>query len=148
MEQYFYFDENIAESSTQALFTSKGKEVKEAPTNQIHANSKKYNNNDMLVNKIMKQFIVIKYRIRKDKGSLVQKWTFIYEFGEKYSPNKSQIAAQKKFESKYYSLNENILKEVEIMTKHGNLSITAQRNILKEDFSNLYFHSSDLNNAI
>ncbi|CAG8825525.1 2001_t:CDS:1, partial [Gigaspora margarita] len=54
MEQYFHFDENIAESSTQALFTSKGKEVEEVPTNQIHADSKEYNNDDMLVNKIMK----------------------------------------------------------------------------------------------
>ncbi|CAG8780586.1 3423_t:CDS:1, partial [Gigaspora rosea] len=50
MERYFHFEKNIAESFAQALFTSKGKEVEEAPTDQIHANSKEDNNDDMLVN--------------------------------------------------------------------------------------------------
>ncbi|CAG8835467.1 42956_t:CDS:2, partial [Gigaspora margarita] len=42
--------ENIAKSFAQALSTSKGKEVEEAPTDQIYADSEEYNNDDMLVN--------------------------------------------------------------------------------------------------
>ncbi|CAG8787552.1 25860_t:CDS:2, partial [Gigaspora margarita] len=42
--------ENIAKSFAQASSTSKGKEVEEAPTDQIHADSEEYNNDNMLVN--------------------------------------------------------------------------------------------------
>ncbi|CAG8556788.1 25124_t:CDS:1, partial [Racocetra persica] len=52
------------------------------------------------------------------------------------------------FGIKYRSLSKDALKEVEIMTRYGNLSITSQRNILKERFPNLQFHDSDLTNSI
>ncbi|CAG8720908.1 3180_t:CDS:1, partial [Gigaspora rosea] len=50
MEQHFHFEKNIAESFTQALSTSKGKEVEKAPTDQIYTDSEEDNNDDMLVN--------------------------------------------------------------------------------------------------
>ncbi|CAG8521355.1 13121_t:CDS:2 [Cetraspora pellucida] len=116
------------------------------------------------------------------------------DFGEKYRPNKNQVAAHKgkqkntktkkvncpwhvnlsyreaetsisittfvnkhnhnihietqEFGVKYHTLTEDVLKEVEIMMKHRNLTITLQHNLLKEHFPDLHFLDSDLANSI
>ncbi|CAG8525572.1 31882_t:CDS:2, partial [Racocetra persica] len=135
-------------------------------------------------------FIVIKYRVDKNKAGVVHKRTFTCEFGGKYKPNKNQQEKQRitktkkvncpwyinlsygkagtlisittfvnehnhninfdtqEFGNKYRTLTEDALREVEIMTKYGCLSITTQRNLLRGHFSDLHFHDSDLNNAI
>lgn len=49
-----------------------------------------------------------------------------------------------KFRIKYRSLTEEALKEVEIMTKHANLSITTQRSLLKARLPDLNFQDSDI----
>ncbi|CAG8835039.1 30113_t:CDS:1, partial [Racocetra persica] len=117
IEQYICFDENIT--------ASKDNENEEVLTDQININFEECDNsmqvnvsNEIVVasEDIPKDtafdswteievffeeygrqngFIVIKYCIRKDKGGLIHKQTFICEFGEKYSPNKSKTAAQK-----------------------------------------------------
>ncbi|CAG8580532.1 17513_t:CDS:2 [Dentiscutata erythropus] len=48
MEQYFCFDEKIAEYSTQVSSTNKGKEGKEAPAEQIYVDSEEYKDDNML----------------------------------------------------------------------------------------------------
>lgn len=52
------------------------------------------------------------------------------------------------FSSKYRELSKEMMDEVELMTKHGNLSITVQRNLLKGRFPNMNYTDSDLSNAI
>ncbi|CAG8794312.1 8407_t:CDS:2 [Cetraspora pellucida] len=53
-----------------------------------------------------------------------------------------------KFGLKYRSLNEEALKEIEIMSKHRNLSITSQKKLLKVHFLDLNIQDNDLANAI
>ncbi|CAG8627887.1 13833_t:CDS:2 [Cetraspora pellucida] len=68
--------------------------------------------------------------------------TIINKHNHKLSPE------IQKFGTKYRSLSEEAIKEIELMTKHGNLSITSQRNILKARFPDMIFQDTDLANAI
>lgn len=52
------------------------------------------------------------------------------------------------FSSKYRELSKEMIDEIEIMTKYGNLSITLQRNLLKARFPKMNCSDSDLSNAI
>ncbi|CAG8548345.1 13035_t:CDS:2, partial [Racocetra persica] len=95
-------------------------------------------------------FSIKKYRVEHTKIGVILKRTFSCEFSEKYKPNKiaendaqiklttianihnhNLIPETRKFGIKYRSLSDEALKEVELMTKYRNLSITSQRNILR-----------------
>ncbi|CAB4473076.1 unnamed protein product [Rhizophagus irregularis] len=52
------------------------------------------------------------------------------------------------FNSRYREISKEIMDEIEIMTKHANLSITVQRNLLKARFPKINYTDSDLSNAI
>ncbi|EXX71211.1 protein FAR1-RELATED SEQUENCE 11-like [Rhizophagus irregularis DAOM 181602=DAOM 197198] len=52
------------------------------------------------------------------------------------------------FSSKYRKFTKEMIDEIEIMTRYGNLSITLQRNLLKARFPKMNCSDSDLSNAI
>ncbi|CAB5396326.1 unnamed protein product [Rhizophagus irregularis] len=52
------------------------------------------------------------------------------------------------FNSRYREISKEIMDEIEIMTKHANLSITVQHNLLKARFPKINYTDSDLSNAI
>ena len=52
------------------------------------------------------------------------------------------------FNSRYRKILKEIIDEIEIMTKHANLSITVQCNLLKVRFPKINYIDSDLSNAI
>ncbi|CAB4420879.1 unnamed protein product [Rhizophagus irregularis] len=52
------------------------------------------------------------------------------------------------FSSKYREFTKEMIDEIEIMTRYGNLSITLQRNLLKARFPKMNCSDSDLSNAI
>ncbi|CAG8730544.1 7459_t:CDS:2 [Cetraspora pellucida] len=52
------------------------------------------------------------------------------------------------FATKYQSFTDEALHEISLMTKHGNLSLTVQRSLLKARFPDLHFQNQDLANAI
>ncbi|CAG8743633.1 1711_t:CDS:1, partial [Cetraspora pellucida] len=45
-------------------------------------------------------------------------------------------------------LSEEAIKVIELMTKHRNLLVTLQKNILKAHFLNINFQNTDFANAI
>lgn len=53
-----------------------------------------------------------------------------------------------KYSSKYRCIPDDVLKEVQFLTKHGNLTITTQRKLLKAKFPTLPILDCDLANAI
>ncbi|RHZ89158.1 hypothetical protein Glove_18g82 [Diversispora epigaea] len=62
--------------------------------------------------------------------------------------NHPLVSKTQEFATKYRLFTDEVLKEISLMTKHGNLSLTAQRNLLKARFPNLHFQDQDLANAI
>ncbi|RHZ72157.1 hypothetical protein Glove_245g26 [Diversispora epigaea] len=62
--------------------------------------------------------------------------------------NHALVPKTQEFATKYRSFTDEALKEISLMTKHGNLTLTAQRNLLKARFQNLHFQDQDLANAI
>ncbi|RHZ53322.1 hypothetical protein Glove_443g1 [Diversispora epigaea] len=62
--------------------------------------------------------------------------------------NHPLVSKTQEFVTKYRLFTDEALKEISLMTKHGNLSLTAQRNLLKARFPNLHFQDQDLANAI
>ena len=50
--------------------------------------------------------------------------------------------------TKYQSLTNEAINEISLMTKHGNLTLTVQRNLLKARFPDLHFQDQDLANVI
>jgi hypothetical protein len=57
-------------------------------------------------------------------------------------------ADTEKYSSKYRCIPDDVLKEVQFLTKHGNLPITTQRKLLKARFLTLSILDCDLANAI
>ncbi|RGB31259.1 hypothetical protein C1646_764313 [Rhizophagus diaphanus] len=53
-----------------------------------------------------------------------------------------------KYSSKYHCIPDDVLKEVQFLTEHGNLAITTQRKLLKAKFPTLSILDCDLTNAI
>ncbi|RHZ75962.1 hypothetical protein Glove_208g167 [Diversispora epigaea] len=62
--------------------------------------------------------------------------------------NHPLVSKIQEFATKYRLFTDEALKEISLMTKHGNLSLTAQRNLLKARFPNLHFQDQDLANTI
>ncbi|RHZ84102.1 hypothetical protein Glove_85g101 [Diversispora epigaea] len=58
------------------------------------------------------------------------------------------VPKTQEFATKYQSFTDEALKEISLMTRHGNLTLTAQRNLLKARFQNLHFQDQNLANAI
>lgn len=52
------------------------------------------------------------------------------------------------FATKYQSFSEEAINEISLMTKHGNLTLTAQRNLLRARFPEIHFQDQDLANVI
>ncbi|CAB4460955.1 unnamed protein product [Rhizophagus irregularis] len=101
-------------------------------------------------------FSINKYRISRNKSSqLITKRTFTCEFGGKFKSNKKETGNQRNTRTKkrqcpcrYREISKEIMDEIEIMTKHANLSITVQHNLLKARFPKINYTDSDLSNAI
>ncbi|CAB5350440.1 unnamed protein product [Rhizophagus irregularis] len=62
--------------------------------------------------------------------------------------NHSLIPKTQEFATKYRSFSEEVINEISLMTKHGNLTLTAQRNLLKARFPDIHFQDQDLANVI
>ncbi|CAB4423407.1 unnamed protein product [Rhizophagus irregularis] len=62
--------------------------------------------------------------------------------------NHSLILKTQEFATKYRSFSEEVINEISLMTKHGNLTLTAQRNLLKARFPDIHFQDQDLANVI
>ena len=62
--------------------------------------------------------------------------------------NHELVPKSQEFATKYRSFTNEVLNKISLMTKHGNLTLTAQRNLLKARFPDLYFQNQDLANAI
>src|SRR5271154_6573123 len=57
-------------------------------------------------------------------------------------------ANTEKYSSKYRCIPDDVLKEIQFLTKHGNLPITTQRKLLKAKFPDISILDCDLSNAI
>jgi hypothetical protein len=57
-------------------------------------------------------------------------------------------ADTEKYSSKYRHIPDDVLKEIQFLTKHGNLPITIQRKLLKAKFPTVSILDCDLSNAI
>ena len=62
--------------------------------------------------------------------------------------NHELVPKSQEFATKYQSFTNEVLNEISLMTKHGNLTLTAQRNLLKARFPDLHFQNQNLANAI
>ena len=62
--------------------------------------------------------------------------------------NHKLVPKSQEFATKYRSFTNEVLNEILLMTKHGNLTLTAQRNLLKAHFPDLHFQNQDLANTI
>ncbi|GBB93919.1 hypothetical protein RclHR1_22530004 [Rhizophagus clarus] len=58
------------------------------------------------------------------------------------------VPKTQKFATKYRAFTNEALNEISLMTKHGNLTLTVQRNLLKAQFSDLHFQDQNLANVI
>jgi len=57
-------------------------------------------------------------------------------------------ADTEKYSSKYRCIPNEVLKEIQFLTEHGNLPITTQRKLLKAKFSTISILDCDLTNAM
>ena len=64
------------------------------------------------------------------------------------SHNHALFPDTEKYSSKYRCISDDVLKEVQFLTQHGNLPITTQRKLLKAKFPTISILDCDLANAI
>ncbi|PKK56330.1 hypothetical protein RhiirC2_800252 [Rhizophagus irregularis] len=68
--------------------------------------------------------------------------TFVNQYNHKLIPKTQE------FSTKYRTFTNEALNKILLMTKYGSLILTAQRNLLKAQFSDLHFQDQDLANVI
>ncbi|CAB4436498.1 unnamed protein product [Rhizophagus irregularis] len=116
-------------------------------------------------------FTIIKKRLGQREDGSIKHRSFGCEFGGRYHPQKQVDinshrdrvslttfnnlhnyvlfpADTENYSSKYRCIPNDVLKEVQFLTEHGNLPITTQRKLLKAKFLTIFILDCDLSNAI
>ncbi|RHZ58026.1 hypothetical protein Glove_379g14 [Diversispora epigaea] len=113
-------------------------------------------------------FTIIKKQLMRHENGNIKHRSFGCEFGDRYQPKKQVDVNKhrdllttfnnshnhplflnvKEFLSKYRCIPDDVLKEIQFLTKYGNLSINIQRKLLKAKFPALSILDCDLANAI
>ncbi|PKY30964.1 hypothetical protein RhiirB3_448319 [Rhizophagus irregularis] len=91
--------------------------------------------------------------MERNSKDQVHKRTLICEFDGKYKSKKKDEAklkgTQRNTKTKKLGCPcEEVINEISLMTKHRNLTLTAQRNFLKPRFPVIHFQDQDLANLI